>query len=276
MAYFIDACRFTPTAGGTADWTYSSAVVGYQGLVAAGAVNGLPYRYRAESGDLTQWEIGVGSYNSSTGVLSRSTVLYNSSGTGTATGQSGAGTKIGFVTLPQVAVVALAEDLANLGTPNTFTDTTEATGAGTTASGIFSGGVEILKKLFVTGAATFKNAVLSTVSVTTAAQFDTSGSPTITCAQGANVAICPAGFLAYGFLVVGENTTGFGALVFVNAGSCAFVFGSGGWTTTGGTGTTTPASGKMSIAYNASTNIYTLYNNTGASITVCATLIRTK
>jgi hypothetical protein len=33
-----------------------------------------------------------------------------------------------------------------------FSDTTEATGAGTTASAIFQGGVEILKKLFVTGA----------------------------------------------------------------------------------------------------------------------------
>lgn len=44
---------------------------------------------------------------------------------------------------------------ATLGAANTFTNATEATGAGTTAAAIFSGGVEILKKLFVTGIATF-------------------------------------------------------------------------------------------------------------------------
>src|ERR1700689_5325465 len=112
MASLVDACRFSPTLGGTTDWTYLSAVTGYQSPSLAGAVNGFPYRYRAESADLTQWEVGVGTYNSSTGALSRSTVLYNSSGTGTATGQSGAGTKISFTTAPQVAVVALAEDSA--------------------------------------------------------------------------------------------------------------------------------------------------------------------
>lgn len=53
MAAFIDGCRFNPTAGGTTDWTYSSAVTGYQSPAAAQAVNGAIYRYRAESADLS-------------------------------------------------------------------------------------------------------------------------------------------------------------------------------------------------------------------------------
>lgn len=107
----IDGCRFNPTLGGTTDWTFSSAVTGYQPPAAAGVVNGAQYSYRAESADLTQWEFGTGTYNTSTGVLSRTAVLSNSSGTGTAAGQSGAGTKITFAAVPQVAIVALKEDL---------------------------------------------------------------------------------------------------------------------------------------------------------------------
>src|SRR2546430_2737941 len=99
---FLDVCRFSPTAGGTTDWTYSSAVVGYQSPAAANAVNGAVYSYRAESADLSQWEMGFGPFNTGTGVLTRSTVLFNSAGT-TA--------KINFSAAPQVAIVALAEDL---------------------------------------------------------------------------------------------------------------------------------------------------------------------
>jgi hypothetical protein len=113
MAAFLDGCRFNPTAGGTTDWTYSSAVTGYQSPAAAGVVNGALYKYRAESADLSQWELGEGAYNTSTGVLARTTVLFNSSGTGTGSGQSGAGSKISFSTVPQVAIVALAEDISN-------------------------------------------------------------------------------------------------------------------------------------------------------------------
>ena len=117
----INVCRFTPTAGSTTDWTYSAAVVGYQSPAAAGVVNGATYSYRAESADLSQWEIGTGAYNTGTGVLARTVVLYNSSGTGTGAGQSGAGTKINFSTVPQVATVALKEDLARSGANSDIT-----------------------------------------------------------------------------------------------------------------------------------------------------------
>jgi endosialidase-like protein len=165
MAAFLDVVRFNPTVGGTSDWTVSSAVPGYMSPAAAGAVNGTKYKYRAESADLSQWEIGEGAYNATTGVLARTTVLFNSAGT-TAV--------INFSTAPQVAIVALAEDLPNLTTPNRFTDATEATGAGTTAAVIISGGLEILKKLFVTGVATFRAAI--SVSDTTSATNATTGS----------------------------------------------------------------------------------------------------
>src|SRR4051812_45055411 len=96
MAGYLDVCRFIPTAGGTTDWTYAAAVFGYQSPALAGAVNATVYRYRAESADLSQWEIGFGAYTTGTGVLARTTVLFNSLGTGTGAGQSGAGTKINF------------------------------------------------------------------------------------------------------------------------------------------------------------------------------------
>ncbi|WP_298255843.1 hypothetical protein [Bradyrhizobium sp.] len=123
MAAFLDNCKFTPTAGGTADWTYSAAVTGYQSPSAAGVANGVKYKYFAVSADLTQWEIGEGAYNTSTSVLPRTTVLYNSSGTGTASGQSGAGSKISFSAAPNVSVVGLAEDLVSIEVANAFTAT---------------------------------------------------------------------------------------------------------------------------------------------------------
>ncbi len=112
MAGFLDVCRFTPTAGGTTDWTFAVAAVGYQSPTAAGAVNGRLYKYRAESADLSQWEIGEGAYNSASGVFARTTVLFNSAGT-TA--------KVNFTAPPQVAIVALKEDLLSIEEANSFT-----------------------------------------------------------------------------------------------------------------------------------------------------------
>lgn len=114
MAAFLDICCFNPTTGSTTDWTYSSAVTGYQSPADAGAVNGAKYKYRAESNDLSQWEVGEGAWDSLTGVLARTTVLFNSSG-GTS--------KINFSTVPRVAVVALKEDLLSIEEANSFTTT---------------------------------------------------------------------------------------------------------------------------------------------------------
>jgi hypothetical protein len=120
MAAWIDGVLFTPTLGGTTDWTFSAAVVGYNSPALAGVTNGRLYKYHATSADFSQWEDGEGAYNTGTGVLARTTVLYNSSGTGTAAGQSGAGTKIIFSTVPTVSIVALKEDMISIEEPNTF------------------------------------------------------------------------------------------------------------------------------------------------------------
>lgn len=126
MAAFLDNVRFTPTAAGTTDWTYSVAVTGYQSPAAGGVVNSTVYKGFAISADLIQWEICQGAYNTGTGVLPRTTVLYNSSGTGTATGQSGAGTKINFTLTPQVAIIAIKEDLLSIEEANSFTAAQQA------------------------------------------------------------------------------------------------------------------------------------------------------
>lgn len=100
----INVCVITPTAGGTTDWTVSAATLGYQLLSAAGAQNGMYYSYRAESSDLSQWEVGLGMYTAGApDVLSRLIVIANS---------AGSTAKINFSTVPKVAVVALAENLA--------------------------------------------------------------------------------------------------------------------------------------------------------------------
>src|SRR5580704_6453521 len=126
---FVDLARFNPTLGGTSDWVVSSAAAGCQTPALGGITNGITVKYYAVSADLTQWEIGQGVYNTGTSTLPRTTVLYNSSGTGTASGQSGAGTKINFSTVPQVSLVALAEDMAF--TPGSWTQTVLTSGSGT-------------------------------------------------------------------------------------------------------------------------------------------------
>ena len=109
---FADLVKFIPAAGGTADWVYSSVVGGCQSPSAANVRSGLPYRVNAVSSDLTQWEVSEG-INVSGTTFPRTKVLYNSSGTGTAPGQTGAGSKINFTTVPQVFVTLLAEDIAS-------------------------------------------------------------------------------------------------------------------------------------------------------------------
>lgn len=122
MAAFLDLCRFIASAGGTTDWTYSSTVNPYISPTVAGAVNGRVYKVRAESADLTQWEVSEGIYSSAgAGSFVRTTVLYNSSGTGTL--QGGAGTKINFTLAPQVWVVASKLDLLLIEEANSFTST---------------------------------------------------------------------------------------------------------------------------------------------------------
>lgn len=240
MAAFLDACRFNPTAGSTTNWTYSSAVSGYNSPALAGVVNGTLYKYRAESGDLSQWEIGEGAYNTGTGVLARTTVLFNSSGTGTASGQSGAGTKINFSTIPQVAVVALAEDLPNLSTANTFT-----------------------------AANTFTGALASTRAPSAGPHFDTSGATALSIANGASAAITVTGGFYYLIYVAETANTGWHALYMTGNSGVQLISGSGNWLTS-----TSPAAGNYSVAWDSGTATYRIYNNQGATGTFGLVIFR--
>jgi hypothetical protein len=124
MAAFLDNCRFIPAAGGTTDWVYASAVGGCQSPAAGGVVTGTKYKFLAISADLTQWEIAEGVCTITAGpvyTFARTNVLYNSAGTGSATGQTGGGGKITFTAAPNVAIVAVKEDLISVEEPNSFT-----------------------------------------------------------------------------------------------------------------------------------------------------------
>lgn len=99
---FLDACGFNPASGGTGDFVVSAAVTGYQTPTSAGATNGAVYSYRAQSTDLSQWEVGFGAYTSGTTTLARTTVVASSTGS-----------KVNFTAPPSVYVTALSVDLLN-------------------------------------------------------------------------------------------------------------------------------------------------------------------
>lgn len=112
MAVFVDLVRFFAVSAGLGDWVFSSIVPGCQSPAAGGMVNGGIYRVYTVTADNSQWEISTGAFNSGTNTIARTTINFNSLGTGTGPGQSGAGNKINFLSIPQVGVIALAEDLA--------------------------------------------------------------------------------------------------------------------------------------------------------------------
>ncbi len=97
---FLDACGFFPAAGGTADFVVSSAVTGYQTPASAGAANGAVYSYRAQSSNMSEWEIGFGAYATGTTTLARTTIVASSTGS-----------KVNFSAPPSVYVTALTADL---------------------------------------------------------------------------------------------------------------------------------------------------------------------
>lgn len=114
MAAFLDNCRFNPTLGGTTDWTYSSAVAGYQSPASAGAVNTTKYKYFAIDAS-NNWELGEGAWTTSGGVLARTTIVASSTGS-----------KISFAAAPQVAIVAIKEDMISVEEANSFTAAQQA------------------------------------------------------------------------------------------------------------------------------------------------------
>ena len=102
MASFVNACVFTATSAGTGSFVVSAALTGWMTPATAGAVNGATYRYRAYSNDLTQWEIGTGTYTVSTTTLTR-----------TVTASSSGGSAVNFTAAPVVALTSFAADISS-------------------------------------------------------------------------------------------------------------------------------------------------------------------
>lgn len=133
MTSWLDVCKFNATSSGTGDFVVSSAVTGYQMPASAGAVNGATYRYRAESADLSQWEVGFGAYTVGSTTLARTTMLFTSTGS-----------KVSFSAAPIVGIVAVAEDMLNIaseaqaeaGTDNTTAMSPQAVSQGILANGL--------------------------------------------------------------------------------------------------------------------------------------------
>jgi len=105
MAFgFIDNCLFVPTAGGTTDFVVSAAVQGYLTPTQASAVDGTTYRYKAQSSDLSQWEIGWGVWTAATSTLSRTTIEFSSN----------SNLKVSFTVAPNVGIVRSSADMFSM------------------------------------------------------------------------------------------------------------------------------------------------------------------
>lgn len=107
----------------------------------------------------------------------------------------------------------------------------------------------------------------SGVAPATAAQFDFSGMPVTTCANGAIVPIVPATYGAsFGLLVIGEfQSFGHAAIYLFNGGGCSLVFTAAvGSPWVQGASSTMPAAGKMTVHYNTGSGAYSIFNNSGS------------
>jgi hypothetical protein len=91
-----DRGKDTTTTTGTGTITLNGAATGFQSFAAVGNANTTYYTITAQIG--TEWEVGIGTYTSSSTTLSRSAVLSSSNG-GSLVNFS-AGTKDVFVTYP--------------------------------------------------------------------------------------------------------------------------------------------------------------------------------
>lgn len=144
---FLNGTLFRANSGGTGAFVPASAITGYRNFsTALGAVVSDTYRYRAESDDLSQWEIGYGVWNGTN--LTR-VVTQNSAGNTSA---------INFTIAPRVGITELdldwkrtaKKDESNTfaaGTINIFNDTTDASNS-TSGAIQAKGGIGALKNIW--------------------------------------------------------------------------------------------------------------------------------
>jgi microcystin-dependent protein len=98
MAFVVaDRVKETTTTTGTGTITLAGAYTGYQSFL-AGVGNGNSTYYCIADQGGSNWEVGIGTYTSSTNTLSRTTVLASSNAGSLV--NFGSGTKDVFITLP--------------------------------------------------------------------------------------------------------------------------------------------------------------------------------
>jgi hypothetical protein len=95
---------FNPASSGSGDFVYSTALTGFQSPTSAGAKNNALYSYFAQSGDLSQWEVGAGLWNTSTTTLARTFIEFSSN----------SNAKVSFTNIPTVAIDCRGEDVSQL------------------------------------------------------------------------------------------------------------------------------------------------------------------
>lgn len=105
MTRLLNAVQFAATSSGTGDFVVSSAIQGFQTPSADGAINGETYSYRAQNSSMSEWEIGIGTWNSGTSTLARTTILASSTGS-----------KVSFTIPPNVGLTPSKDDLSNAST----------------------------------------------------------------------------------------------------------------------------------------------------------------
>jgi hypothetical protein len=112
----VNGCFFRAAAGGTGAFAVASAIAGFLTPANADAQNGVVYGYRAESNDLSQWEIGTGTYTTAGTTLSR-TVLKSSN----------ANAAVNFTDPPRIRLVALSDSFFRYFTDEQNTSAPNAT-----------------------------------------------------------------------------------------------------------------------------------------------------
>jgi hypothetical protein len=99
MAFVLaNRVKETTTTAGTGAVTLLGASTGYQSFAVIGNANTTYYTIAGQTGN--EWEVGIGTYNSSGTTLTRTTVLSNSSATQPSALSFSAGTKDVFVSYP--------------------------------------------------------------------------------------------------------------------------------------------------------------------------------
>ena len=186
-----DRVKETTATTGTGDITLAGAVDGFQTFGAVLANADTTY-YAISHRDANEWEVGLGTYNSTAGTIARTTVL-ESSNSGSAVSFT-SGTKDIFITLPAEKAVALdSNDVLSVGNittsgylrgPATFT-------IDPAAYGDITGTVVIAGNLQVDGTTTTINS--TTVTVDDLNLVLASGAANAAAANGAGLTVDGAG-----------------------------------------------------------------------------------